>query len=970
MTEDQGTGERSDASALDSEAMFRSLAENLPSICWVSDAAGGGSWYNRMGETYFGRTGLTNADLGVICHPDDLERVSAVWGEAMAAGRPLELMMRLRGPGGRYEPFLSRATPVHDTAGKLIRWCGIATNISAQQAETDRRDFLDGLAERLRDELDAKAVLDITAEQLGRRLAADRVAYSEIELGDAYMTVESDWTSGAVPSMVGRHALAGFGEALEADHRAGNTLVANDMADHPLILPQVAARLRPLGIAACIDVPLVRGGRCAAVLHVHQAQPRAWTAEEVRLVEEVADRTWATLNRARAEAKLRARERDQAFLLAWSDSVREETSSRGVLARTLSALGEHLGVARVNFAEADATGETLLVEQDWTDGLHSVQGQRFPLAALGEAVVAGHLVGAPFCTNDVQKDDRFGPHNLAVYDAVGARAFVSVPLVKAGRLLAVLSVQQPKPRHWSDDEVRLLADVAERTWATLERAHAEERLRESEALLAAFMENAPIGMFVKDVEGRYLRLNSEMGRAMSVKPAEAVGRTTGEVMGAGAPADVAAQDAATLAGAVGRYELHYPGQADYTDALVIRFPIRLDEGQPVTRTGGFAIDLSDRKRAEAELQRSRDALHQTEKLTALGSLLAGVSHELNNPLSIVVAQAVMMERQASNPKLAERAGKIRRAAERCAKIVQTFLAMARRKAPVRTEVQLNDVARAALELTEYGLRTHGVTVETALAPDLPPLFADADQLHQVLINLIINAQHAMGEVDGERRLRVATGRAEDGRLTLEIADNGPGVPADIRRRIFEPFFTTKAQSTGTGVGLSFSQGLVEAHGGRLELLDTPTGATFRVTLPLGSGEASTPELDAGSTGEAVGLRALIVDDEPEIAEALGEFLELEGYTCELAESGRAATERLKFGRYDLVVSDLRMPDMDGPALFAWLKRERPDLAGRTVFSTGDTLGAPAARFIADAGRPVIEKPFTPESVSRVLGQLG
>jgi CheY-like chemotaxis protein len=164
-------------------------------------------------------------------------------------------------------------------------------------------------------------------------------------------------------------------------------------------------------------------------------------------------------------------------------------------------------------------------------------------------------------------------------------------------------------------------------------------------------------------------------------------------------------------------------------------------------------------------------------------------------------------------------------------------------------------------------------------------------------------------------------------------------------------------------------GLVEAHGGKLELLDRPGGATFRVSLPTGVGpEAAAPE--PVSAPEAwSGRTALIVDDEPEIADALAEFLGLEGYRCDTAGGGTEAVSRLATATYDLIVSDLRMPDMDGPALFAWIKRQRPELAARTCFATGDTLGAPAVRFLSREGRPVIEKPFTPESLRRLLDEM-
>jgi nitrogen-specific signal transduction histidine kinase/CheY-like chemotaxis protein len=392
----------------------------------------------------------------------------------------------------------------------------------------------------------------------------------------------------------------------------------------------------------------------------------------------------------------------------------------------------------------------------------------------------------------------------------------------------------------------------------------------------------------------------------------------------------------------------------------------------VARTGGFTLDLTERKRAEAALARSREALYQTEKLTALGSLLAGVSHELNNPLSIVVAQAVMMERQSRGGELAERAQKIRKAADRCARIVQTFLAMARQKRPEREAVDLNAVAMAAFDLAEYGLRTDGIAASRDLAPALPTISADSDQLHQIIINLIVNAQQALAEAGAPDRtltLRTALGEAA-GTVILEVADNGPGVPEGSRRRIFEPFYTTKPQGQGTGVGLSFSQGLAEAHGGRLELVPAKRGACFRLTLPIDPAMAlPAPTETAPPEPEVPARRALVVDDEREIAESLADFLSIEGFACDIAIGGGDAQRRLAHGDYDLIVSDLRMPDMDGPQLHAWLAAERPDLVGRMGFATGDTLGSFAERFLDAVKRPVLEKPFMPDAVHRFLQQM-
>jgi CheY-like chemotaxis protein len=207
-------------------------------------------------------------------------------------------------------------------------------------------------------------------------------------------------------------------------------------------------------------------------------------------------------------------------------------------------------------------------------------------------------------------------------------------------------------------------------------------------------------------------------------------------------------------------------------------------------------------------------------------------------------------------------------------------------------------------------------------------------------------------------------------LEIDVLDNGPGVPPELQRRIFEPFFTTKPQGSGTGIGLSFSMGVVEAHGGALSLADTsPEGSCFRLQLPIEPKASMTePEQALALTDAAPRGAAVVVDDEADLADALARMLRAEGYEVTTAASGREARALLANRDVDLIVSDIRMPEMDGPALFAWLQSERPELAARVAFVTGDTLGVDAVRFLARSGRPVMEKPFTRASVKRLLAE--
>ena len=389
---------------------------------------------------------------------------------------------------------------------------------------------------------------------------------------------------------------------------------------------------------------------------------------------------------------------------------------------------------------------------------------------------------------------------------------------------------------------------------------------------------------------------------------------------------------------------------------------------------GIHLDVTDRKCAEVELARSREALHQSEKLAALGSLLAGVSHELNNPLSAIVGQAEMLEEDALGTPLEARAKKISAAADRCARIVQTFLAMARRREPDRLAIDPNALVVDALQITEYALRTTGITASVECDPNVPAIEGDRDQLHQVLVNLIINAQQALESAETfDKRLCVRTCVTASGNVAIDIVDNGPGVPQDLTTRIFEPFFTTKPTCSGTGVGLSFSFGIVEAHGGCLSVLPSDKGATFRIELPAASPVSAEIVAEAEAPHSApiatIRRRALVVDDEPDIADTIRELLEREGFDVVVASEGSAALRALDRHEFDVVLSDLRMPGVSGPEMYARLKEVRPQLLDRIAFVTGDTLGASMDAFLKESGRPVLEKPFTRAGVRCLVQAL-
>ncbi len=506
-----------------------------------------------------------------------------------------------------------------------------------------------------------------------------------------------------------------------------------------------------------------------------------------------------------------------------------------------------------------------------------------------------------------------------------------------------------------------------------DRKLTEMRLRESEGQVRAIVEAAADAIVMLDADDRIVDFNPSAEQIFGHRRDAVLGGIMADTLIA--PAHRRSHKRSLRAAVKGPVK-GWDGSRSEIEAIRIDgavFPAELTV-TPVAVEGrrlftAFLRDLTEARRAETEIERQREALYQSEKLTALGSLLAGVAHELNNPLSVVVAQAVLMEETAKDGRVIGRAKEIRSAAERCGRIVRTFLSMARQQTPEPGAVDLNHLIENGLELLGYALRTTTVDVVKKLDPALPEIWGDADQLHQVVTNLAINAQQAMMDRPLPRQLTVTTGiDAECGMVRMTFDDTGPGVPPDMRLRIFDPFFTTKPTGIGTGIGLAVCHGVVESHGGTIGVEDSPDGGVRFVVMlpPAGIHEPTVETAAADEPADGDGQRILVVDDEVDIASALADILTLDGLCVDVAESGPAALDRIAGSDYDLILTDLRMPKMDGPDLYRKLEERYPHLCGRVVVVTGDTLHAAASDFLKRTGLPMIEKPFDPSEVSRLV----
>ena len=496
---------------------------------------------------------------------------------------------------------------------------------------------------------------------------------------------------------------------------------------------------------------------------------------------------------------------------------------------------------------------------------------------------------------------------------------------------------------------------------------AEASLRESEQRFRNIVETCPLPLSVVGFEGGEIIYESPAAATLFGRSWPAEGRCQAVSCYAD-PADREAfLEAMRKDGGVDGYEVELI-KADGT-RFSASVAARLIEHQGAQVIVCSVFDLTERKAVEEEIARQREALHQSEKLSALGSLLAGVAHELNNPLSVVVGQALLLKETAIDPKIAERAGKIGHAADRCSRIVRTFLAMARQQPSQRTTVDLNDVIEATLEVTGYSLRTANIDVTLDLSADLPPVWADEDQMNQVVTNLIVNAQQAMAETRGARRLQIATALDED-LVLLSVRDSGPGIRPEIRSRIFEPFFTTKEVGGGTGIGLAVCHRIVESFDGEIAVdSEVGRGAAFTIALPTATPRSVVLTDDEVVPQASRSSKLLVIDDEAEVTEMLKDILTEDGHEVKTAESGKAALDLLSRQEFDVILSDLRMPNMDGPRLFEVLRELSPKLLGRVGFVTGDTFSPSVSTFLTESRRPFVQKPFTPEEVRGLVGEI-
>lgn len=490
---------------------------------------------------------------------------------------------------------------------------------------------------------------------------------------------------------------------------------------------------------------------------------------------------------------------------------------------------------------------------------------------------------------------------------------------------------------------------------------ADIRASAAEAHYRRLFENAPIAIYALDSGGRFTEINPAGERLLGLDADALIGRHLSEVI---APDDLGAVldlNARMRSGEfeVAEFEAHVVRPDGELRLLHIRSsPIM--QGGKVVGSHGVGDDVTEKRAREKFLQRS-------ERLATVGSLISGMAHELNNPLNAIrnFAQLMLLDERSDDDR--EALEIMRAEADRAAGIVADLRGVTR-QTQMEGEmepVDLNTLVRHVLTLREYALGTKNINVVERLSPDLPHVLANRTDLEQALLNLIMNAEEALAGASGSRTIELRT-RTAPGGVQLQVEDSGGGIPRAHLERIFDPFWTTKSPGEGAGLGLSMVHRIVTDQGGDVRVRSQAgEGAVFTVTLRSAVDDAAVQPDPLGPPERS--LRILVVDDEAAVRGSIARYLVRRGHTVDEAENGKRALELVSRERgYDAVLTDLRMPAIDGERFLDCLARAAPGLELKTVVITGDPGRVKEMPILETADVPILLKPVRLEAVALAL----
>ena len=809
------------------------------------------------------------------------------------------------------ESDIALAKAVADQTGIAIRQADL---YQKAEATSMREALVNRLTMAIRASLKLPAVLSTATRELGLALSASRVHLFLYASEGVSSPLEHEFLADGVSSI--KHIEVSYDDPI-GQHlvTSGKALVISDamnFTEGTLELSAfVSEHAKRLAIRSQINYPLIVKGQFRGVLCIHQTDRlRHWTDDEVTLVEALAER----LSIGIAQAEL--------FEMVARGKTEWET--------TFDAMSDGIFIF-------DRAGELKRVNR---------------AGAAMEALHPRALLGRKCC--DILSTSEHG-ENCIVEQALADCRSVTLEITPT-RLKRPLLVTIEPVLDQTEKAIGVVCTA--RDLSEIRKVQAVARERQS--LLTNILESARESIYAVDTNGRFQWCNTATLKGLGYKLNDFIGRSLLEMVYEGDRELVQEKLDAALNGAPQTYEMRYfAHDGRLRHARVDNSPLVV-EGR-TTGVLGIARDITEQKE-------ERERAARADKLRALGQLASGVAHDFNNSLAAILGRAQLLRRQVDDQALVRNLDIIQTAAEDAAATVRRIQTFAR-KSPVK-EFEMLDVRTLlhdAVEITrtrwQNEARLRGLEYDVQLAAETGiNTYGSASELREVFVNLIVNAVDAMPR-GGQLHI---TGRSSDGRLQLQFSDNGTGMAEDVKQKIFEPFFSTKG-AHGTGLGLSVSYSIIERHEGSICVDSEPgNGATFTIDLPAVEPEAASVE-SVEIRDEAPSLRILVVDDEPSVRETLAEMLIEVKHQVVLAESGQQAIEKLRKGKFDLVFTDLAMPEMDGWETARAIRQNWPNIKIVMVTGYGPTTPPPAGEEHLVDG--IIGKPFDFAQVGATLTSL-
>jgi PAS domain S-box-containing protein len=537
---------------------------------------------------------------------------------------------------------------------------------------------------------------------------------------------------------------------------------------------------------------------------------------------------------------------------------------------------------------------------------------------------------------------------------------------KDGRAIHCL-ISSAATRDTAGDVLRIQGTIVD----VSERRQMEVHLRKEQEFVRSLVASFPDVIAVLDLTGVYTFMSPLVQDVLGRPATDFLGKSLGE--------SVHPDDAAKLRSTFQKVALGQgtDSQFEYrTKHANGTWRVLRASASPLYDAGGKISGVVASARDVTESKRTEQQASQKEKLAAMGEMMAGVAHELNNPLTAILGISDLIRERAVDESMRHQIDTVLKQARRAATIVQNLLVFSRPSILKQTKVQIDLIVRQALEAQRPSLQQKKIKVEFHAAPGLPPIEGDPKLLVQGFSNLISNAEQAIGVARDNGSLRISAA-LKDGKIALDFSDDGPGIAPENIGKIFDPFFTTRRPSGGTGLGLTISQAIVKEHGGKIEVESTPgAGATFRVLLPIAVEEPSPAAIGArglvpalSGSAELRGHSVFVVDDEESIREIVQEGLAARGMIVEGAASSEEALVHLTTHQYEFVLCDFNLPGLNGEQLFDRVRSHAQGAGPRFVFMTGALFDPAQIAKFEKRGASVVQKPFHVAALATLLTQL-